>query len=223
MEVLKVVSLTKTYANGDLFLRALDDVSFAIRQQEFVVITGPSGCGKTTLLNLLGGLENPTHGCVYINDVNIAELTQEERTSFRRWHVGFVFQNYNLVPVLNVFENIVLPAKLIGREISEQEVCELAGRLGIDKKLFEMSKHLSGGQQQRVAVARALFTKPTVLLADEPTGNLDSKTGMEVITLMKTMCREYQQTAVVVTHDERITEMADRVIRMADGKVVDIS
>lgn len=223
MEVIKAIALSKIYSNGDTYLKAVDDVTFSIEEQEFVAITGPSGCGKTTLLNMLGGLEKPTHGCVYINDVNIVDLSQEERTSFRRWHVGFVFQNYNLVPVLNVFENIVLPAKLIGREISEKEVYQLAGELGIENKMFEMPVHLSGGQQQRVAVARALYTKTTVMLSDEPTGNLDSKTGLDVIALMKRMCREYKQTAIVVTHDDKIAAMADRVIRMEDGKVADIS
>lgn len=218
-EILKTVSLTKIYKNGDTLLKAVDDISISVKEQEFVAIAGPSGSGKSTLLNLLSGLETPTHGCIYINDVNIADFTEEERTIFRRNHIGFVFQSYNLVPALNVFENIILPAKLIGREINEQEVFELTGQLGIEQKLFCMPGTLSGGQQQRVAIARALFTKPSIILADEPTGNLDSKSKQSVISLMKEMSRIYRQTCVVVTHDEQIADLADRVIRLEDGRV----
>lgn len=218
-EVLKTVSLTKIYKNGDTLLKAVDDISISVKEQEFVAIAGPSGSGKSTLLNLLSGLEYPTHGCIYINDVNITDFTEEERTIFRRNHIGFVFQSYNLVPALNVFENIILPSKLIGREINEQEVLELTGQLGIEQKLFCMPGTLSGGQQQRVAIARALFTKPSIILADEPTGNLDSKSKQSVISLMKEMSRIYRQTCVVVTHDEQIADLADRVIRLEDGRV----
>ena len=198
----------------------LKDISIQFRENEFVAIMGSSGCGKTTLLNLLGGLENPTHGCVYINDVDITQLSMEERSSFRRWHIGFIFQNFNLIPEMNVFENIVLPAKLMERNISKKEVMRIAEELEIEEKLLQNPMTLSGGQQQRVAIARAIYTHPTILLGDELTGNLDSTTSISVMKFLKKMCKKYSQTMIIVTHDERIAAMADRIIQMKDGRVV---
>lgn len=220
MAAVKTVSLTKEYSNGEHYLRAVDDVSFTVEENEFVAIMGSSGCGKTTLLNLLGGLENPTHGCVYINDADITQLSMEERSSFRRWHIGFIFQNFNLIPEMNVFENIVLPAKLMERNISKKEVMRIAEELEIEEKLLQNPMTLSGGQQQRVAIARAIYTHPTILLGDELTGNLDSTTSISVMKFLKKMCKKYSQTMIIVTHDERIAAMADRIIQMKDGRVV---
>ena len=220
MTAVKLISLTKEYQNGENYIRAVDDVSFTVEENEFVAIMGSSGCGKTTLLNLLGGLENPTHGCVYINDVDITQLSMEERSSFRRWHIGFIFQNFNLIPEMNVFENIVFSAKLLERKVDEKEVFRLAKNLGIEDKLFQMPDELSGGQQQRAAIARAVYTHPTILLGDELTGNLDSGTSISVMRLLKEICRQYKQTLLIVTHDENVAAMADRIICMKDGKVV---
>ncbi len=220
MNILEAVSISKTFTNGDLFLKALDNISLTVTEGEFIVIIGTSGSGKSTLLNILGGLEYPTHGYILVNGINITNLSEEQRTQFRLHHIGFVFQNYNLIPVINILENIILPAKLMGRTIDEIEVKKLVSKLGISDKLYYMPNALSGGQQQRTAIARALYTKPKLLLADEPTGNLDSKSGMETIHLMREMCDEYKQTMIVVTHDKKITQLADRVIQIEDGKVV---
>ncbi|MCI8426143.1 MAG: ABC transporter ATP-binding protein [Lachnospira sp.] len=220
MNILEAVSISKTFTNGDLFLKALDNISLTVTEGEFIVIIGTSGSGKSTLLNILGGLEYPTHGYILVNGINITNLSEEQRTQFRLHHIGFVFQNYNLIPVINILENIILPAKLMGRTIDEIEVKKLVSKLGISDKLYYMPNALSGGQQQRAAIARALYTKPKLLLADEPTGNLDSKSGMETIHLMREMCDEYKQTMIVVTHDKKITQLADRVIQIEDGKVV---
>ncbi len=220
MNILKAISISKTFTNGDLFLKALDNISLTVTEGEFIVIIGTSGSGKSTLLNILGGLEYPTHGYILVNGINITNLSEEQRTQFRLHHIGFVFQNYNLIPVINILENIILPAKLMGRTIDEIEVKKLVSKLGISDKLYYMPNALSGGQQQRAAIARALYTKPKLLLADEPTGNLDSKSGMETIHLMREMCDEYKQTMIVVTHDKKITQLADRVIQIEDGKVV---
>ncbi len=220
MNILEAVSISKTFTNGDLFLKALDNISLTVTEGEFIVIIGTSGSGKSTLLNILGGLEYPTHGYILVNGINITNLSEEQRTQFRLHHIGFVFQNYNLIPVINILENIILPAKLMGRTIDEIEVKKLVSKLGISDKLYYMPNALSGGQQQRAAIARALYTKPKLLLADEPTGNLDSKSGMETIHLMREICDEYKQTMIVVTHDKKITQLADRVIQIEDGKVV---
>ncbi len=220
MNILEAVSISKTFTNGDLFLKALDNISLTVTEGEFIVIIGTSGSGKSTLLNILGGLEYPTHGYILINGINITNLSEEQRTQFRLHHIGFVFQNYNLIPVINILENIILPAKLMGRTIDEIEVKKLVSKLGISDKLYYMPNALSGGQQQRVAIARALYTRPKLLLADEPTGNLDSKSEMKTIHLMREMCDEYKQTMIVVTHDKKITQLADRVIQIEDGKVV---
>ena len=220
MAAVKLVSLTKEYQNGENYIRAVDDVSFSIKEGEFIAVIGASGSGKSTLINLISGLEKPTHGCVYVHDVNLTQLSLEEQISFRRWHIGVVFQKYNLIPAMNVFENIVLPAKLLERTVNEKEVFHLAKTLGIEEKLFQMPDELSGGQQQRAAIARAVYTHPTILLGDELTGNLDSRTSASVMELLKKISRQYQQTMLVVTHDEKIAAMADRIIRMKDGRVV---
>ena len=209
MAAVKLVSLTKEYQNGENYIRAVDDVSFSIKEGEFIAVIGASGSGK------------PTHGCVYVHDVNLTQLSLEEQISFRRWHIGVVFQKYNLIPAMNVFENIVLPAKLLERTVNEKEVFHLAKTLGIEEKLFQMPDELSGGQQQRAAIARAVYTHPTILLGDELTGNLDSRTSASVMELLKKISRQYQQTMLVVTHDEKIAAMADRIIRMKDGRVVE--
>ena len=222
MAAVKTVSLTKEYSNGEHYLRAVDDISFTVEENEFVAIMGSSGCGKTTLLNLLGGLENPTHGCVYINDVDITQLSMEERSSFRRWHIGFIFQNFNLIPEMNVFENIVLPAKLMERNISKKEVMRIAEELEIEEKLLQNPMTLSGGQQQRVAIARALITKPAIILADEPTGNLDSKTSQDVLELIQSTSRKFEQSVVMITHNEHIADLAERIVRIEDGKFLKI-
>ena len=218
MAAVKLVSLTKEYRNGENYIRAVDDVSFSIKEGEFI---GASGSGKSTLINLISGLEKPTHGCVYVHDVNLTQLSLEEQISFRRWHIGVIFQRYNLIPAMNVFENIVLPAKLLERTVDEKEVFRLAKTLGIEEKLFQMPDELSGGQQQRAAIARAVYTHPTILLGDELTGNLDSRTSASVMELLKKICRQYQQTMLVVTHDKKVAAMADRIIRMKDGRVVE--
>lgn len=220
MVKLEAISISKIFVNGNVYSKALDNISVAIEDGEFVAITGTSGSGKSTLLNILGGLDYPTQGCVWINGVNIAELSEEERTEFRLHNIGFVFQDYNLLPMINVLENITLPAKLMRKKIEFSQVEKLASELGIDNKLYYRPTELSGGQQQRVAIARALYTKPQILLADEPTGNLDSKSGMETVCIMKRMCDEYKQTVVVVTHDEKVAQVADRIIRIEDGKLV---
>ena len=170
MAAVKLVSLTKEYQNGENYIRAVDDVSFSIKEGEFIAVIGASGSGKSTLINLISGLEKPTHGCVYVHDVNLTQLSLEEQISFRRWHIGVVFQKYNLIPAMNVFENIVLPAKLLERTVDEKEVFHLAKTLGIEEKLFQMPDELSGGQQQRAAIARAVYAHPTILLGDELTG-----------------------------------------------------
>lgn len=221
MNAVKVVSLTKEYVDGENYIRAVDNVSFTIEEGEFIAVIGASGSGKSTLINLISGLEKPTHGCVYVHDVNLTQLSLEEQISFRRWHIGFIFQKYNLIPAMNVYENIVLLAKLLERAIDEKEVFCLAKVLGMEEKLFQMPDKLSGGQQQRAAIARAIYTHPTILLGDELTGNLDSKTSRSVMELLKEICRQYKQTLLIVTHDEKVAAMADRIICMKDGRVVE--
>lgn len=221
MEVIEAVSVSKEYRDGRNILRAVDQVSFTVSKGEFAAVTGASGSGKSTLLRILGGLDKPTEGCVLIHGVNLNELSEEERTQFRLHHVGYVFQDYNLLPVVNVLENIILPAKLLKRTIEREAVEKLADRLGIGDTLYRRPGELSGGQQQRAAIARALYTMPQILLADEPTGNLDSKSAEETIHMMREMCEEYHQTMLIVTHDERISQTADRIIRMEDGKIVE--
>lgn len=201
-------------------VKALDNVSVSIDDGEFVSIIGTSGSGKSTLLNMLGGLDRPTSGDVYVKNKKLSDMNDEELTIFRRRNIGFIFQNYNLVPVLNVYENIVLPIELDGTKVDKNYIQTIIKTLGLNEKVNAMPNQLSGGQQQRVAIARALAAKPAIILADEPTGNLDSKTGMDVISLLKVTSREFQQTIVMITHNEEIAIMANRMIRIEDGKVV---
>ena len=219
MEVLKTVNLKKIYQVPSGDVRALDGVNLSIEEGEFVAIVGSSGSGKTTLLNLLGGLDRPSEGSIYVRGKKLENMESEELTIFRRRNIGFVFQNYNLLPILNVYENIILPMKLDGMRVDEEFLNHMIDSLKLREKLYHMPETLSGGQQQRVAIARALSTKPAVLLCDEPTGNLDSVTGMEVVGLLKSSAYEFHQTIVVVTHNEEIAQMADRIIRIEDGKV----
>lgn len=219
MEILKAVGLKKYYIEETYEVHALDGVSISAKEGEFLAIVGTSGSGKTTLLNMLGGLDVPTEGGVWIRGNSLKDMEAEERTIFRRRNIGFVFQQYNLVPVLSVYENIVLPLRLDGAEIDDELLREATALLGIDDKLERLPQTLSGGQQQRAAIARALLTKPAILLADEPTGSLDSVTGMEVVDLLKSCAKRYRQTVVVVTHQEEVAQTADRVIRMADGRI----
>ena len=219
MEVLKTTDLKKIYQAPSGEVRALDGVNISIAEGEFVAIIGSSGSGKTTLLNMLGGLDYPTSGEIIVRERNLAELKNEELTVFRRRNIGFVFQNYNLLPILNVSENITLPLKLDGLGQDLNFFDQIVDSLKLREKLYSMPSTLSGGQQQRVAIASALSMKPAVILADEPTGNLDSKTGIEVVGLLKASAAKFNQTIVVVTHNEEIAQMADRMIRIEDGKV----
>ena len=219
MNILSTHNLTKTYGTGDNVVHALTDVSLDIEEGKFVSIIGSSGSGKSTLLNLLGGLDRPTSGDVVLDGKAIFEMDEEALTIFRRRKIGFVFQNYNLVPILNVYENIVLPIELDGTKIDTAYVDKIMDVLGLSEKKFSMPNQLSGGQQQRVAIARALAAKPSIILADEPTGNLDSKTSMDVIALLKLTGKEFAQTIVMITHNEEIATMADQMIRIEDGRI----
>ena len=221
MIIAEVRNLKKIYTAGTQKTAALNGVDLSVQEGEFVSVVGASGSGKTTLLHLLGALDEPSEGTVRIRGHEISKLEKEERIVFRRRNIGFVFQNYNLIPVLNVYENIVLPLELDGRSIDSGFLEFLLGRLGLEDKKDRMPNTLSGGQQQRVAIARALITKPALLLADEPTGNLDSKTGMEVIGLMKTLSEKLYQTLIVVTHNDEIAQLADRIVRIEDGRIGD--
>mgnify|MGYP004552129163 FL=1 len=220
MNILSTHDLTKIYGNGDNEVHALSHVSLDIEEGTFVSIIGSSGSGKSTLLNLLGGLDRPTSGEVIVDGKSIFEMRDEELTIFRRRKIGFVFQNYNLMPILNVYENIVLPIELDGAKIDEAYVERIMDMLKLSEKRYAMPNQLSGGQQQRVAIARALAAKPSIILADEPTGNLDSKTSMDVIALLKLTSKEFAQTIVMITHNEEIASIADRMIRIEDGKIV---
>ena len=220
MRILQTEGLKKYYGTGDTQVKALDGVDLAVEQGEFVAIVGTSGLGKSTLLHMLGGLDRPTGGKVTVDGRDIFALKDEELTIFRRRKIGFVFQSYNLVPVLSVWENIVLPIQLDGKAVDETFVGEVVATLGLEKKLQNLPSHLSGGQQQRVAIARALATKPAILLADEPTGNLDSKTSQDVLGLMKVTSQKFGQTMVMITHNEEIAQLADRIVRIEDGRIV---
>lgn len=219
MEMIKAAGLKKHYVTDNYEVHALDGVSLSVEEGEFLAIIGTSGSGKTTLLQILGGLDEPTVGGVWIRGNSLKDMTEDERTIFRRRNIGFVFQQYNLIPVINVYENIVLPLRLDGAEIDEKLLEDIVRTLKIGEKLENLPKELSGGQQQRVAIARALMVKPAVLLCDEPTGNLDSVTSMEVISLLKTCAARFHQTVIVVTHQEAIAQMADRILRVEDGKL----
>lgn len=220
MEILSAKDLCKSYGSGENSVQALNHVSISVENGEFVAVIGTSGSGKSTLLNLLGGLDTPTSGEVLVSGKKLFQMNEEARTIFRRRNIGFVFQNYNLVPVLNVYENIVLPIELDGTKVDTEYVKTILHTLGLEQKVQAMPNQLSGGQQQRVAIARALAAKPAILLAYEPTGNLDSKTGMDVIALLKMTSQAFHQTIVMITHNEEIALMADRMIRIEDGKVV---
>ena len=220
MTILETRDLKKYYGSGDTQVKALDGVDLGIRQGEFVAIVGTSGSGKSTLLHMLGGLDRPTSGTVTVDGKDIFALKDEALTIFRRRKIGFVFQSYNLVPVLSVWENIVLPVELDGRKVDEAYVQEVIATLGLEKKLQNLPGQLSGGQQQRVAIARALATKPAILLADEPTGNLDRRTSQDVLGLMKVTGQKFAQTMVMITHNEEIAQMADRIVRIEDGRIV---
>lgn len=219
MEMIKAAGLKKHYVTDNYEVHALDGVSLSVEEGEFLAIIGTSGSGKTTLLQILGGLDEPTAGGVWIRGNSLKDMTEDERTIFRRRNIGFVFQQYNLIPVINVYENIVLPLRLDGAEIDEKLLEDIVRTLKIGEKLENLPEELSGGQQQRVAIARALMVKPAVLLCDEPTGNLDSVTSMEVISLLKTCVARFHQTVIVVTHQEAIAQMADRILRVEDGKL----
>ena len=219
MSILKAENLVKIYGQGENEVKALNNVSLEIEEGEFVSIVGSSGSGKSTLLNMLGGLDRFTSGDIYINNKKLGDMKDEELTIFRRRNIGFVFQNYNLVPILNVYENIVLPIELDGMKIDEEYIDSIINTLGLNQTLTNMPNNLSGGQQQRVAIARAIATKPAIILADEPTGNLDSKTSMDVIGLLKMTSQKFNQTIVMITHNEEIAQLADRIIRIEDGKI----
>ncbi len=220
MSILRTEGLKKYYGKDENLVRALDGVNLEINKGEFVAIVGTSGSGKSTLLHMLGGLDRPSEGKVIVDDKDIFSMNDDELTIFRRRNIGFVFQSYNLVPILNVYENIVLPIELDGNKVDERYVNTIIETLGLGDKINRLPNKLSGGQQQRVAIARALATKPSILFADEPTGNLDSKTEQEVLGLLKVTSKKFNQTIVMITHNEQIAQMADRIIRIEDGKIV---
>lgn len=212
-------ALKKYYRLGENTVKALDGVDLTVERGEFVAMIGKSGSGKSTLLHMLGGLDTPTSGEVFVDGKKLSELKKEQLAIFRRRKVGFVFQNYNLVPDLNVYENIVLPVQLDGKKVDEKLLEEIIGVLGLKDKLENLPNNLSGGQQQRVSIARALLTKPEIILADEPTGNLDSKTSQDVLSLLKVTSMKFHQTVVMITHNDAIAQLADRIIRIEDGKI----
>ncbi|MBO3443964.1 ABC transporter ATP-binding protein [Clostridium sp. CCUG 7971] len=220
MKVLETKNLRKYYGKNENIVKAIDNTSIEINQGEFVAIVGKSGSGKSTLLHMLGGLDRPTSGSVYIGNKDIFSLNDDKLSVFRRRNIGFIFQYYNLIQSLNIWENIVLPIGLDNRKVDINFVNEILKTLGLEDKKESLPNTLSGGQQQRVAIARALAARPSIILADEPTGNLDSKTSDEVITMLKTMVKKYSQTLIMITHDESIAQMADRIIHIEDGKVI---
>ena len=219
MSILQTTELKKYYGTKPNITKALDGVNLSVEQGEFVAIVGTSGSGKSTLLNMIGGLDVPTSGKVIVDGRDLSTLKDEQLTIFRRRKIGFVFQNYNLVPILNVYENIVLPMELDGTRVDKKYVKEVIKTLGLQEKIYSLPSQLSGGQQQRVAIARALAAKPAIILADEPTGNLDSVTSQDVLSLMKITSQRYGQTMVMITHNEEIAQMSDRIIRIEDGKI----
>ena len=220
MEILRVENLCKTYGKGKNEVKALDNVSFSVKKGEFIAIIGPSGSGKSTLLHILGGVDKPTSGKVFMNDHDVYVQNDEQLAIFRRRQVGLIYQFYNLIPVLNVVENMTLPLKLDGQKVNEERVNELLELLGLAERRKHLPSQLSGGQQQRVSIGRALINAPALVLADEPTGNLDSKSSQEIIGLLKHSNKKYGQTLIVITHDENIALQADRIIRIADGQIV---
>lgn len=220
MEILQAKDLKKIYGSDNNAVHALDGINLSVEKGEFVAIVGTSGSGKSTLLHMLGGLDHPTSGSVFVDGKDIFSLKEEALTIFRRRKIGFVFQSYNLVPVLNVYENIVLPIELDGGKIKKEFIQQIVNTLGLDERLDALPSQLSGGQQQRVAIARALATAPAILLADEPTGNLDSKTSQDVLNFLKISSQKFAQTIVMITHNEEIAQLADRIIRIEDGRIV---
>ncbi len=221
MEILEVKNLTKIYGKGDTRVVALDDVSFSVNQGEFVAIVGASGSGKSTLLHLIGGVDRPTRGKVFINGEDIYQMDDDTLAIFRRRQIGLIYQFYNLIPILNVEENILLPLELDNREIDEDELDNLMKTLGLEKRRNHLPNELSGGQQQRTSIGRAMITHPAIILADEPTGNLDSKASDEIIELLKISNKKFKQTIVMITHNLEIAAMADRIIKIEDGHIVE--
>lgn len=219
MGILQATELKKFYGAEPNITKALDGVTLSIERGEFVAIVGTSGSGKSTLLNMMGGLDNPTSGSIKVKDKELSKMKDEQLTIFRRRNIGFIFQNYNLVPILNVYENIVLPVELDGDNVDQSFMDEVVGMLALDDKLNSMPNNLSGGQQQRVAIARALVSKPAIILADEPTGNLDSRTSNDVLGLLKTTSYKFDQTLVMITHNNEIAQLADRIVRIEDGRI----
>ena len=221
MSILQTADLKKYYGEEPNITKALDGITLNIGQGEFVAIVGTSGSGKSTLLNMMGGLDNPTSGSIKVKGNELSQMKDEQLTIFRRRNIGFVFQNYNLVPILNVYENIVLPVELDGDTVDQKFMEDVVGLLALDDKLNSMPNNLSGGQQQRVAIARALVSKPAIILADEPTGNLDSRTSSDVLGLLKTTSYKFDQTLVMITHNNEIAQLADRIVRIEDGRITE--
>lgn len=217
--ILKAIGLKKYYGKGETLVKALDGVDLEIERGKFTAVIGTSGSGKSTLLNMLGGLDTPGEGSIRVGETELARLNSEQATIFRRKQIGFIFQNYNLIPVLSVWENIIFPIALDGRKPDRNFIMEVVKLLGLEKKLDSLPNNLSGGQQQRVAIARALARKPSIILADEPTGNLDTKTSNDVIGLLKMTGKEFRQTIVMITHNPEIAQMADRIVRIEDGRI----
>lgn len=220
MEILRVENLNKTYGKGENQVKAVDNVSFSVQKGEFVAIIGASGSGKSTLLHLIGGVDRPTSGKVFIDGKDIYTLNDDNLAIFRRRQIGLIYQFYNLIPVLNVAENITLPTKLDGRDVDEGRLNDLLKTLGLEKRKYNLPNQLSGGQQQRVSIGRAMMNEPALMLADEPTGNLDSKASEEIISLLRLSNKKYNQTVIVITHDEKIALEADRIITIDDGKII---
>ena len=220
MPILEAVNLKKYYGENSNMVKALNGVSLSIEKGEFLSIIGTSGSGKSTLMHILGGLDKPTYGDVYINNKNIYSLSNISRVVFRRRNIGFVFQNYNLIPTLNVYENIILPLKLDGSEVDKKFLKEISSILKLEDRMEFLPHQLSGGQRQRAAIARALITKPAIIFADEPTGSLDSRTSQDVLSLLKVTSQHYNQTIVMITHDQEIAQLSDRTIRIEDGIIV---
>lgn len=219
MKILEVTNLCKTYGKGDTMVKALDNVSFSVKKGEFVAIIGPSGSGKSTLLHILGGVDVPTKGSVVINQTDISNLDETALAIFRRRQIGLIYQFYNLIPILTVQENLTLPLLLDGRKPDEKQISTLVKRLGLENRLDHLPNQLSGGQQQRVSIGRALVNNPALMLADEPTGNLDSENSKEIISLLRQFNKDFNQTVIIITHDEKIANSADRVITIEDGKI----
>lgn len=219
MKILEVTNLCKTYGKGDTMVKALDNVSFSVEKGEFVAIIGPSGSGKSTLLHILGGVDVPTKGSVVINHTDISNLDETALAIFRRRQIGLIYQFYNLIPILTVQENLILPLLLDGRKPDEKQISTLVKRLGLENRLDHLPNQLSGGQQQRVSIGRALVNNPALMLADEPTGNLDSENSKEIISLLRQFNKDFNQTVIIITHDEKIANSADRVITIEDGKI----